>query len=447
MTDRHAEVWTAQAGHPQRMGRLVFTGAEARFTYDADYAGPGLSILFDPAKVAGRTIVHPATERFPVHPPLVDLIPPAGADNLQRRIWLEHLAAQGIRPAPGLDTDWILLVHAGHGGIGHLDVFASEGHARRFYDAVPAMPSVDEGSSLSAVLRTVSAILARGEGPDAERLLRYFGPTPSVGGMVPKLLASLATDARGGALLGPPGVAGTRQVLVKFERERYRGELALENLMLDEMRRLGFTVPWNEWRCEDDQPVLLVERFDRAAAGHSLPLESFHSVLAGGSRSARDTMDVDMETLARMIDRLPGVVAADPRTLKREVFRRFIAAMLTGNGDLHLRNLSFQYDAQGALMLSPVYDPAPMRAWAQHDLLSALPFERASTLAEDLERLGTHYALPQGETAAMLATMHTRTDALTDRIANLGDRVPAPTRDRLIDTISSVRKQLAQSRP
>ena len=42
--------------------------------------------------------------------------------------------------------------------------------------------------------------------------------------------------------------------------------------------------------------------------------------------------------------------------------------MLTGNGDLHLENMSIIED-NGNLCFSPVYDPAPMRAYSIHDAL------------------------------------------------------------------------------
>lgn len=48
-------------------------------------------------------------------------------------------------------------------------------------------------------------------------------------------------------------------------------------------------------------------------------------------------------------------------------------ALLTGNGDLHLENLSITCndDIKG---FSKIYDPAPMGAYAQLDMLSVMPF-------------------------------------------------------------------------
>jgi len=55
--------------------------------------------------------------------------------NIQRRIYLRAvLAARRARPpAPGLETDYEILMLAGRDGIGHIDVFPSDDQARRFY--------------------------------------------------------------------------------------------------------------------------------------------------------------------------------------------------------------------------------------------------------------------------------------------------------------------------
>ena len=59
-----------------------------------------------------------------------------------------------------------------------------------------------------------------------------------------------------------------------------------------------------------------------------------------------------------------------------EAYRRFVLALLTGNGDMHLQNMSVLGTGEDVAQ-SPIYDPAPMRAYRgrpSYDLLSALPF-------------------------------------------------------------------------
>ena len=70
-------------------------------------------------------------------------------------------------------------------------------------------------------------------------------------------------------------------------------------------------------------------------------------------------------------------------------------ALMTGNSDLHLENISF-VGPKGDAKLSPVYDPAPMRAYDGHAMVLALEFGqlnvnrpgRKSTLWEKLIEAG-----------------------------------------------------------
>ena len=55
------------------------------------------------------------------------------------------------------------------------------------------------------------------------------------------------------------------------------------------------------------------------------------------------------------------------------VFKRLIAALLTGNGDLHMENFSL-LQQNGKTEFSPVYDPTPMRAYPIHDIQNVMPF-------------------------------------------------------------------------
>lgn len=65
-----------------------------------------------------------------------------------------------------------------------------------------------------------------------------------------------------------------------------------------------------------------------------------------------DKYSVSSEALARTIVALcaAGPVAA------RDVFRQFAFALLTGNGDLHAKNLSVVRDASGEWRVAPAYD-------------------------------------------------------------------------------------------
>lgn len=67
-----------------------------------------------------------------MYPRLMVLLPPAG-HNLQRQRYL-RLLQHATRDIPaGQDLEWALFLLAGHNGIGHLDVFADDLAADRWY--------------------------------------------------------------------------------------------------------------------------------------------------------------------------------------------------------------------------------------------------------------------------------------------------------------------------
>jgi serine/threonine-protein kinase HipA len=61
-------------------------------------------------------------------------------------------------------------------------------------------------------------------------------------------------------------------------------------------------------------------------------------------------------------------LVADRKAAVEHLLQRLLLAMLTGNGDLHLANLSLLNTPTG-MAFSPVYDPTPMRAYSLHNAL------------------------------------------------------------------------------
>jgi serine/threonine-protein kinase HipA len=373
--DREAVIWTRLAGHPVRIGRLYLTEKDCRFTYDADYLHtglPGLGRVYAPEIFRDNTIIRKRTAFFDFLPPVQSLIPPQGERNFQRRLILAYLARTGIVPARGIDEDWEILKVSGHGAIGHLDIFESDEKARAWY-AAPADSSLfeitaDLGFSLKAFLTWFDT--------DAEIWLHVIGPTPSIGGAIPKLLVSIPESGWDGRIGMPTrfGVDGVTDVVLKFEQPgTYPGIIELEALALAVHREAGFEVP-RHWMAEiNGIPALAVERFDRDAVHTPVFTESLYSILASGDATVTNNYSYSYDRIGRAFDRSPIVLVSDPVDAKRHLLERFILALLTGNGDLHLENLSIIDRGEGP-RFSPVYDPTPMRAYSIHNMLSVMPF-------------------------------------------------------------------------
>jgi serine/threonine-protein kinase HipA len=231
------------------MGRIYVTESECRFTYDDDFLNtglPGLGLIYPPDIIKQTTIVRARTEFFNLLPPIQFLVPPRSEKNFQRQLILSYLAKIGVMPSIGFDADWEILMVAGHGGIGHLDVFQNDEKAVEWY-SVPGKQSLSEisddfGFSLKELLTWFDA--------DSEALIQMVGPTPTVGGAIPKILVTIPESGWDGRIGLPSktGAHGVTDVTLKFEQTSiYPGIIELEALALDIHEEAGFEVP-RRWK-------------------------------------------------------------------------------------------------------------------------------------------------------------------------------------------------------
>ena len=101
------------------------------------------------------------------------------------------------------------------------------------------------------------------------------------------------------------------------------------------------------------RPGLLIRRFDRYVdehgAAHRLAVEDACQL---NNRYPADKYNLTAEQSAHAILRQ----VFSPRLAAPEIFRQFVYAWLTGNGDLHAKNLSIVENRKGQYELSPIYD-------------------------------------------------------------------------------------------
>ena len=451
--DRQAVVWTRLGTNPLRMGQLYLTERECRFTYDPDYLAtglPGVGAIYTPEVYAGDTIVRTRTDAFDFLPPIQSLIPPHSERNFQRRLVLEYLARNGMSPASGLEADWEILKVSGHGGIGHLDVFESDEKAMDWY-ATPARSELyditqESDFSLKDYLTWFDQ--------DAETLMQVIGPTPSVGGAIPKLLVSIPESGWDGRIALPArfGAQGLIDVVLKFEQPTvYPGLVELEALALDVHREAGFTVP-RHWIVEfNGVPALAVERFDRDSHKNPLFTESLYSVLASGDARITHNHSYSYDEVGRAIDRSPIDFVTDRTAAKRHLLARLLMALLTGNGDLHLENLSI-VGSEGELEFSPMYDPTPMRAYSIHNMLSVMPFghygeEDGATgsavgLAQAVQNLAKNLGVPPATLEEMTGKALQATEHYSEQLRALAS-LPEANRENLVTIVEKVRERLS----
>jgi len=452
--DREAVVWTRLATTPMKMGRLTITETECRFSYELDYLNtglPGLGLIYDPKIIQENTIIRPRSEFFDFLPPIQFLIPPRSNKNFQRQLILSYLAKKGIHPSTGLDTDWEILKVAGHGAIGHLDVFESDEKALQWY----ATPSKNELFEITDDLGFSLKEFLTWFDQDSEALINAIGPTPSVGGAIPKLLLSIS-EAGWDNRIGLPtktSVNGLTDVVVKFEQSNsYPGIIELEALALDIHKEAGFKVP-RYWKADmNGIPVLAVERFDRDKYHNPVFTESMYSILASGDRSITSHYSYTYDKIGQAIDRSPIDLVADRIEAKEHLFKRFILSLLTGNGDLHLENLSV-IKTKDEFSFTPVYDPTPMRAYPLHNMLSVMPFGNYAEIPEGKsEAVGLNQAikslvsslnLNRTQAKAIIEQSLNFTESYSARISDL-NTLPDINKKQLINVTTVIREKLIE---
>ena len=452
-TDREAVIWTRLHGTPRRMGRLYVTDKECRFTYDDDYLEqqqPGVGLVYAPEYYGKTTISRERTERFNLLPPLQSLIPPHQEDNFQRNLALKYLASQGLKGLSGFDGDWEILKISGHGGIGHIDLFEDDERAESWYHAPPNHELNTVSDELSFSLKEFMTWFE----DDIDVLIQTVGPTPSVGGAIPKLLLSIPSSGWDGRIGLPTRqkTPGITDVVLKFEQtNRYPGIIELEALALDVHREAGFKVP-RHWVCNfKGMPALAVERFDRDENNAPLYMETLYSILASGA-PLDNHYDYQYDLIAQAIDKSAVRIVSEPAEAKQHLFERLIMALLTGNGDLHLENISV-VNKDNQLVFSPVYDPTPMRAYSQHDMLSVMPFgqygeilDKQDTpvkLVEAVQRFAHHSGISNNQGKELVHELLDSSKDFTERVRNLNS-LPDENKTRLITRIEDVRKKLGK---
>jgi serine/threonine-protein kinase HipA len=466
MADLFGVVWTRLQGAPCKVADMVLTDREhrIRLTGDAPY-----SLIA--SKAGLQQITYPSREGAWFEPHIQALLPqPATLHHslIQARAMAQ--AGATWRSASPREQAWLMLLATGHSNtgfsIGHLGVFASDDHAVIAWsnDLPGEIDSQTIARPAHALLDLVADYIASPNAAPA--LLAPLGNVASVGGMMPKILACIAVDsaqqwdgvlfAPNAVHLVPPPGKHWMSVLVKFEPKGSAGLLALENACYDVHRQAGLTCPAT-WLGEvvlngRTLTALCSERFDRSAlpAGLPQPFASFAAVLHSGNPSKYlHRTDARMDDLPQLLRAVSSQPAQDAQAL----YLRYLLALLTGNGDAHLDNWGMLGTYPNAV-LSPVYDPAPMRAFG-YNCVSALPLGAAD---HDWTAgyLPSHLAQRLGDWAKALGLRADTAKKLTQRAFAALDSYPAQVQalwhsqnpepcEVFLHRIAQVRAQIAQS--
>lgn len=126
--------------------------------------------------------------------------------------------------------------------------------------------------------------------------------------------------------------------------------MAWEAVVLDLARAAGVTAPASRLLDLAGRSVLVVERFDRSAAGDRIGYTSAMTLLEARDGDRRSYVD-----LAEVVEEVSDRVTAD----LHELWRRIVLTVMVSNSDDHLRNHGFLHAGHGRWRLSPVFDVNP----------------------------------------------------------------------------------------
>ncbi|MCU6480734.1 type II toxin-antitoxin system HipA family toxin [Arthrobacter sp. A2-55] len=218
----------------------------------------------------------------------------------------------------------------------------------------------------------------------------------------------------------------SRAYILKFNDGSHARQVETEHLLLTKARKLG--IPVAAARLVHDgagQAALLVSRFDRSPAG-PLAVEDGAQLL--GLPPSRK-YGVPTEAVAA------AIVAPCPARLlaARNVFLQFLFGWLTGNGNLHAKNISVVQHAGGEWFVAPAYDlQCTLAAEIEQGLAAGVPGGIVTELTDGDPSRDPGMALPLGGSAGSRTAL-ARNDWLRfGRTLHLPERLSAKCIDKAL---------------
>lgn len=315
--------WLPGAEDPVVAGRLDVVGDVIAFTYGRSYLGRDERIaLYLPELPLRRGRIPPLAGT------IAGCIADAGPDAWGQRVILNHRIGRGAEDTAELSQlDYLL--DSGSDRIGALDFQTS---ATEYTPRSRGEAQLPELASLARSAQMVEEGIPLS--PALDQALLHGS---SVGGDRPKVLLS----------------DGSRRLIAKFSSTTDTFPIVkAEFVGMELARRAGIEAAKVELTEALGKDVLLVERFDRPAAGGRRAQVSALTILGLDEWGGRYA---SYEALADQVrERF-----TEPKTTLHELFSRLAFNVLSGNIDDHARNHAAFWDG-GELTLTPAYDICPL---------------------------------------------------------------------------------------
>ncbi len=342
-------IWLPNSASPVVARRVERRGDRYRFGYGRSYLERSDAIsLYSPELPLVPGWQEPADGLV-----IASILRDGGPDAWGQRVVLERLHGTRGRDADPGDIDRITyFLESGSDRIGALDFQRS---AERYLPRI-TRATLDE-------LHTAADAFIRGE-PLTPALEAALVRGTSIGGARPKALIDV----------------GSVSCIAKFPvATDHYPVVRAEALALELARRVGIDTPGSFLTTSLGKDVLLIERFDRPAAGGR------RMVVSGLTMLGLDELAGRYATYPELLDVLRGT-SSDPQ-VGRRLFERIVFNIAIGNNDDHARNHAAFWDGK-VLDLTPAYDLCPQPRSGETSV-QAMAFgrdgRRASSFAACLE--------------------------------------------------------------
>lgn len=236
-----------------------------------------------------------------------------------------------------------------------------------------------------------------------------------VGGVPDPVGFAGVQDKVSGRMISVPLRVGGTSYLLKLDPPEFPYLVENEQFFLTVARTCGLPVVASHVvRDREGRPGLVVERFDRHRLGGQLVGRATEDGCQVAGRYPGDKYALDTEALFSAMARH---CVARPVAL-RDLLRQLVVAIVTGNGDLHAKNVSI-VDLEGEWRVAPAYDAPSSAPYGDRTLALALGGTR------------------EGQVSRRRLLESAQAIGLPERAATL-------TLDDLLDRLSPVPEQLEQ---
>ena len=214
----------------------------------------------------------------------------------------------------------------------------------------------------------------------------------------------------------PVRASGGAAHILKFDPPEFPHLVRNEAFFLEMAAACGLpTATWKVVVDREGRDGLLVERFDRVRDGDGVRALACEDGCQVSDRYPADKYSLDTEALVAALSQPCTATMVAARMLVLQV----AFAILTGNGDLHAKNLSILRTAD-EWRVSPAYDLPSSAPYGDHTLAVAIDGSRQAQVSRNrLLRLASAAGIPERATLLLIDNLLRRALPFIDRLDEL----------------------------